>query len=46
MLWLEEFNCWKTLGGGNPLQMNAKTADAVVVLDEQFRKELRREENE
>jgi hypothetical protein len=43
--WLDEFNAWKTLGAVNLLNINAKTADAIALLDVEFRKELAREEN-
>ena len=31
--WIDQFNIWKTLGCGNPLNLNAKSADAIALLD-------------
>jgi hypothetical protein len=42
--WLEEFAVWKRLGGLDPRQMPARTAEAFLILEEQFSQEVARTE--
>ncbi len=44
LYFLEQFRFWKQLGGGNSESMSAKTAEAVVILDEAWRAENQRGE--
>jgi hypothetical protein len=37
---LERFSCWKAAGGGSLMSEEAKVADAVLFLNEQWKKEL------
>jgi hypothetical protein len=41
---LEQFRLWKQFGGGFPLWTDAKTADALLVLEEAWRVEEQSEE--
>jgi hypothetical protein len=36
---LEQFRMWKEFGGGTPWLMDAKTAEALLVLEQVWRKE-------
>ena len=42
MYWLEVFRWWKQCGGGGLWQMDAKAADAVMVLEQAWRMENER----
>lgn len=42
-IWLEEFSLWKALGGGVPWSMQAKSVDALLVLEHAWRMEVQRE---
>jgi hypothetical protein len=37
--WLEEFFTWKAVGGGLPWSMEAKSVDALLVLEQAWRME-------
>ena len=39
LLLLEQFRIWKEFGGGAPWALEAKVADAILVLEEAWRKE-------
>jgi len=39
--WVERFLTWKMLGGPSPAEMDAKTVDAMCVLEGELRKELK-----
>lgn len=39
--WVERFSVWKMLGGLRPEEMDAKTVDAMCVLEGELRKELK-----
>ncbi|HSU60570.1 MAG TPA: hypothetical protein VLI55_14755 [Bryobacteraceae bacterium] len=36
---LEQFRLWKEAGGGSILAMDAKSADAILVLEQEWRRE-------
>lgn len=42
---LEQFQWWKKFGGGVSWDLEAKTAEAFVVLEEAWRKEKERGQN-
>lgn len=42
--WLEMFVAWKRLGGGNVWELAAKDAEALGVLEEEWEKERRHEQ--
>jgi hypothetical protein len=37
---LEQFQVWKRLAGGDPWQLSARTAEALLVLEEEWQKEI------
>ncbi len=42
---LEQFHIWKEFGGGTPWSIDAKAAEAILVLEEASRKENERGQN-
>lgn len=45
LYFLEQFRIWKEFGGGTPWSLEAKTAEAILVLEEAWRKENERGQN-
>lgn len=43
LAWIEEFLTWKAFGGGVLWSMPAKTAEALLVLEQAWRKERENE---
>jgi hypothetical protein len=43
---VEQFHVWKKFGGGAPWLIDAKVAEAILVLEEAWRKENQRGEKE
>lgn len=37
--YVEQFRIWKELGGGTPLSIEAKAAEAILVLEQAWRRE-------
>jgi type IV pilus biogenesis protein CpaD/CtpE len=42
LTFLEEFNVWKRFGCGDARRMNARVADAIALLEDEWRRELER----
>ena len=46
LVFLEEFNIWKRFGCGDARRMNARVADAIALLEDELRLELKRSASE
>ena len=46
LVFLEEFNIWKRFGCGDARRMNARVADAIALLEDELRLELKRSAGE
>jgi hypothetical protein len=42
LTFLEEFNIWKRFGCGNVRRMNARVAEAIALLEDEWKRELER----
>jgi len=45
LYFLEQFRIWKEFGGGAPWEVEGKSADALLVLEQAYRKEKERGQN-
>lgn len=46
LVFLEEFNIWKRFGCGDARRMNARVADAIALLEDELKLELKRSASE
>ena len=46
LVFLEEFNIWRRFGCGDAQWMNARVADAIALLEDELRLELKRSAGE
>ena len=46
LVFLEEFNIWKRFGCSDTRRMNARVADAIALLEDEWRRELERSAGE
>jgi hypothetical protein len=46
LFFLEQFHIWKKFGAGEVLRANARVVEALVLLDEEWQKEVRRQKQQ